>query len=114
MVSEQPTSQDILRELTPKIRETFNVMFDKYFEPKLEQHFDLRMQQWLERIVEKKIEERFAFAIELLHSMSQPEKLPQPMCPNHPDTPGFVFSRAGKIENLCVYCIEAGKSMSKP
>lgn len=97
-------SEPTVREIVSEMKSTTRALFEQVFLPRIEKQMDNEVHAWLERIVEKKIEERFAMAIELLRSTP----LKKTYCSKHPDVEAFVYQKIlGQTEVKCVWCIEA-------
>ena len=71
---EQAEQLELVSEISKTVKATVETLFDKFYVPKIDHYIDTLLQRHIEQVIEKKIEERFAFAIELLHSMNEKAK----------------------------------------
>jgi len=67
-------SDPTLQEVRSAITENVQALFAKVVQPSIEKWFLDQAMAYVEKLVEKKVEERFAFAIQLLHEMGQKEE----------------------------------------
>jgi len=63
-----------VKELMQNTKEQVDTFLMKYIRPRVEHQIDIELRSMVEEIIEKKIEERFSFAIELLRSMNEKAK----------------------------------------
>lgn len=99
-------AQEMISAMTVEVKRLVDDLFERCYKPRIERHLDLAVHGLVEQLVEKKIEERFAFAIDLLKSMTpSPAKL---FCSVHPDVEALLYTDGpGPVKKQCVWCIRA-------